>query len=480
MIFHVMTLFPNLIDAYMNESIMKRASEGGSISVRSWNIRDFSTNKHKKTDDYPYGGGAGMLMTPQPIMDCYRHIVAQTDRNQNEDRKRVRVIYLSPKGERLDQCKVMELSKEKELILLCGHYEGIDQRVIDRIVTDEISIGDYVLTGGELPALTVIDAVSRYVSGVLGTQESLSEESFSQGLLEYPQYTRPVIYEGDHVPKVLLSGDHQKIERWRREQSVLLTKKKRPDLLVSENLSNEDRRIVEAYEREEKKMKKYEVIFFDADDTLLDFERSEREALRKTMEDYGKLCEEEHLESYHMINQLIWQELEQGTISQEALKVERFRRFLTQKGLDLDAKEFSECYLDHLSVVAFLLDGAKEVLIELQKEYRLAMITNGIARVQKDRLSKSGLSRFFEEVIISEEVGFSKPSSEIFEYAMRQMGLADRSKALMVGDSLTSDMEGAAALGIDTCWFNLKRTVRPQLPDLTYEIFSLYELKKIL
>lgn len=481
MIFHVMTLFPNLIEAYMKESIMKRASEGGTISVRTWNIRDFSANKHKKADDYPYGGGAGMLMTPQPIMDCYRHIMAQTDRNQNEDKKQVRVIYLSPKGERLNQRKVVELSQEKELILLCGHYEGIDQRVIDRIVTDEISIGDYVLTGGELPALTVIDAVSRYVSGVLGTQESLSEESFSQGLLEYPQYTRPVVYEGDHVPKVLLSGDHQKIERWRRYQSIRLTKKKRPDLLISTNLSEEELLMIKEYEQEEQKMKrKYEVIFFDADDTLLDFGKSEGEALRKTMEDYGTVCEDRHLSSYHAINRSIWQELEQGSITQEELKVERFRRFLTSSGLTLDARDFGERYLDHLSTMAFLMDGAKEILVELQKEYRLAMITNGIARVQKGRLSKSGIGRFFEEVIISEEVGFSKPSGEIFEYAMRKMGLEDRSKALMVGDSLTSDMAGATAFGMDTCWLNLKRKNRPQSPSPTYEIFSLYELKKLL
>lgn len=481
MIFHVMTLFPDLIEQYMTESIMKRASEERLISVKTWNIRDFSANKHKKVDDYPYGGGAGMLMTPQPIMDCYRHIEEQIGKRSSseEEAKRVRVVYLSPKGECLNQRKVVELSQEKEIILLCGHYEGIDQRVIDQIVTDEISIGDYVLTGGELPALVLIDSVARYVSGVLGTEESLSEESFSEGLLEYPQYTRPPVYEGAHVPKVLLSGDHQKIEAWRRDQSIRLTKQKRPDLLL--HLSERDRMFLEKYEREENKMKKrYEVIFFDADDTLLDFAGSEGVALQKTMESYGTICEEIHRTRYSAINQSVWRELEEGIITQEELKIERFRRFLSESGFSFDAQKFSDCYLKYLSMTDFLLDGAKEILIEFQKTYRLAMITNGIAEVQKGRLSRAGIARFFEAVIISEEVGFSKPSVEIFEYAMKAMDIQDKSAALMVGDSLTSDMAGAIAFGMDSCWLNLKNKQRPESVNPTYEIGSLHELKNIL
>ena len=215
-----MTLFPEIFNSYMNESIMKRAIEKGIIDCKVYNIRDFSENKHKKVDDYPFGGGAGMVMTPQPIIDTYKHIV-ETNKIENP-----RVIYLTPKGKVHCQEIAKKLSIEEDVILLCGHYEGIDQRVIDMIVTDEISIGDYVLTGGELAALVVIDSISRLIPGVLG-----QNESFENNLLEYPQYTRPRVYEGMEVPEVLLSGNHKKIDEWRREESIKITKERRPDLL---------------------------------------------------------------------------------------------------------------------------------------------------------------------------------------------------------------------------------------------------------
>ena len=184
------------------------------------NIRDFSKDKHKKVDDTPYGGGAGMVMKPDVVYDAYKSVYEEN----------AKVIYLSPQGKTLNQKKVEELSKEKHLILLCGHYEGIDQRLIDKIVDEEISIGDYVLTGGEIPAMVLIDTVSRYIDGVL-SQESIKEESFSEGLLEYPQYTRPEVFEGEKVPEILLSGHHENIEKWRKEQALKITKQKRPDLL---------------------------------------------------------------------------------------------------------------------------------------------------------------------------------------------------------------------------------------------------------
>jgi tRNA (guanine37-N1)-methyltransferase len=219
-----MTLFPEIFNSYMNESIMKRAVEKGIIDVHIYNIRDFSTNKHKKVDDYPFGGGAGMVMTPQPIYDTYKHIV------DTFNIKEPRVIYLTPKGKVHSQDIATEMSTFEDIILLCGHYEGIDQRIIDSIVTDEISIGDYVLTGGELPALILIDSISRLIPGVLNQNESFEEESFKDNLLEYPHYTRPREFMGMEVPEVLLSGNHKKIDEWRHEKSIEITKERRPDL----------------------------------------------------------------------------------------------------------------------------------------------------------------------------------------------------------------------------------------------------------
>lgn len=218
--FDVLTLFPEMYEP-LKQSILGKAQENGKIEINIINIRDFSKDKHKKVDDTPYGGGAGMVIRPDVVYDAYCSI---------KNKENAKVIYLSPQGKKLNQEKVVELSKEKHLILLCGHYEGIDQRVLDEIVDEEISIGDYVLTGGELPSMVLIDSVSRYVEGVLN-KESTKEESFSNGLLEYSQYTRPEIFLGKQVPEVLKSGNHKKIEEWRRNNSLLNTLKKRPDLL---------------------------------------------------------------------------------------------------------------------------------------------------------------------------------------------------------------------------------------------------------
>ncbi len=218
--FDVLTLFPEMFEP-LKTSIIGRAEKDKKIDINYTNIREFSKDKHKKVDDTPYGGGAGMVMKPDVIYDAYLSL---------EDRENAKVIYLSPKGKTLNQEMVKCLSKENHLILLCGHYEGVDQRVLDEIVDEEISIGDYVLTGGELPAMVLIDSVSRYVDGVLA-QGSTYEESFSQNLLEYPQYTRPEVFLGKTVPEVLKSGNHENIRKWRLEQSLHITKQKRPDLL---------------------------------------------------------------------------------------------------------------------------------------------------------------------------------------------------------------------------------------------------------
>jgi len=223
--FHILTLFPDMITDGLNTSILGRAIQNGHISLEAINIRDYTLDKHKKVDDYPYGGGAGMLMQAQPIYDAYMSIV-----EKNKTKNRIRTIYVTPQGPVFNQEMAKEFAKEEELIFLCGHYEGVDERVLEEIVTDYVSIGDYVLTGGELPAMVMVDAISRMVPGVLSNSESKDTESFENCLLEHPQYSRPEEWHGKKVPEVLLSGHHKNIEKWRMEQSIARTKERRPDL----------------------------------------------------------------------------------------------------------------------------------------------------------------------------------------------------------------------------------------------------------
>ena len=222
--FHILTLFPELISSVLNESIIGRAQKNGIIDVSAHNIRDYTKNKHRKVDDTPYGGGKGMLMATQPIYDCYKAVrEAMPEGN-------IKTVYMSPRGKIFDQKMAQELSSLDGLIILCGHYEGVDQRIIDEIIDEEISVGDYVLTGGELPACIVVDAVSRLIDGVLADEVCYTDESISSGLLEYPQYTRPPVFNGKEVPEVLLSGHHGNIDKWRLERSLELTRERRPDL----------------------------------------------------------------------------------------------------------------------------------------------------------------------------------------------------------------------------------------------------------
>ncbi len=245
--FHVMTLFPEMIERAMGESITGRAIKAGHISVNAVNIRDFANNKHNRVDDYPYGGGAGMVMQAEPVYQCYESICRSIGNS------RPRVVFMTPQGRTFNQQMAEELSREENLILLCGHYEGIDERVLEKIVTDNVSIGDYVLTGGELPALVVMDTISRLVPGVLNNGMSAVKESFSDNLLEYPQYTRPEEWMGEKVPPVLLSGHHKNIAAWYREQSILRTAKNRPDLLEKAELTEKERQwLIQQLEGEER------------------------------------------------------------------------------------------------------------------------------------------------------------------------------------------------------------------------------------
>ena len=234
MTFYIMTLFPDMIDAVMGESIIGRAIENGLLSVRTYNIRDYAFNKHSRVDDYPYGGGAGMLMQAEPVWQTYQAIL------QDSGKDSLPVVYLSPKGQIFDQEKARTYAACDDIVLLCGHYEGIDERILEEIVTEEISIGDFVLTGGEIPAMAVVDTVARLLPGVLHNDESAETESFSDGLLEYPQYTRPEVWHDKRVPEILLSGHHANVEKWRHMEALKVTAQKRPDLLDSVSLTSEE------------------------------------------------------------------------------------------------------------------------------------------------------------------------------------------------------------------------------------------------
>jgi len=242
--FYIMTLFPDMIMNGLNTSIIGKAMEKNLLSINAIDIRDFTTDKHRHVDDYPYGGGAGMVMQAQPVYDCYKHVETLINEN-SENTKKTRVLFMTPTGRTFNQDMAKELSTEDNLVFLCGHYEGIDKRVLNKIVTDEVSIGDFVLTGGELPAMVMIDAISRHIPGVLNNDVSAETETFTDNLLEYPQYTRPEVWEGEKVPDVLLSGHHANIEKWRREQSLLLTRELRPDLFEKVELTKKDKKFLE-------------------------------------------------------------------------------------------------------------------------------------------------------------------------------------------------------------------------------------------
>lgn len=244
--YYILTLFPDMVMDGLNTSIIGRAKEKGLLSIEAVNIRDFTENKHNRVDDYPYGGGAGMVMQAQPVYDAYRHV-------EEKIGKKPRVVYATPQGKVFNQNMAEEFAKEEELVFLCGHYEGIDERVLEEIVTDYVSIGDYILTGGELPAMVMIDAVSRLLEDVLHNDTSAEFETFHDNLLEYPQYSRPENWNGKKVPEVLLSGHHANIEKWRREQSIMRTVEWRPDLIEDAVLSKKEKIFLENYLEERKK-----------------------------------------------------------------------------------------------------------------------------------------------------------------------------------------------------------------------------------
>lgn len=245
--YHVLTLFPEMIEQGLRTSIIGRALADGTVTLETVNIRDHTQNKHGKTDDYPYGGGAGMVMQAQPVYDAYMAV-------RGNLKKEPRVIYVTPQGRVFNQAIARELAVEEDLVFICGHYEGIDERVLDEIVTDHISIGDYVLTGGELPAMVMIDAISRMIPGVLHNMESAEDDSFGDGLLEHPQYSRPEVWHDKRVPPILLCGDHAKVDAWRREQSLIRTALRRPDLLETACISPKEKAFIAKFLENQEKL----------------------------------------------------------------------------------------------------------------------------------------------------------------------------------------------------------------------------------
>ena len=237
MLFQILTTFPGMIEAVAGESILGKARQKGLIDVEAVNLRDFTSDKHRTTDDAPFGGGPGMVMKPEPVFDSVEALISRRP-------GRARILLMTPQGRRFDQSMAEQLARESHVIMICGRYEGVDERIREHLVTDEVSIGDFVLTGGELAALVVLDAVARLLPGVLGDESSPESESFSSGLLEYPQYTRPAEFRGYNVPEVLVSGNHEQIRKWRRAQALERTLERRPDLLESASLTEEDRRIL--------------------------------------------------------------------------------------------------------------------------------------------------------------------------------------------------------------------------------------------
>lgn len=245
--YYILTLFPEMIRSGLETSIIGRAIEDGVLTYEAVNIRDYTLSKHGKTDDYPYGGGAGMVMQAQPVYDAYRSVADRLDYQP-------RVVYLTPQGRVFNQAMAREFALSPGIVFLCGHYEGVDERVLEEIVTDEVSIGDYVLTGGELPAMCMIDAISRMIPGVLHNDDSADDDSFGDGLLEFPQYSRPEVWRDRAVPKILLSGDHAKVDAWRREQSLIRTAERRPDLLEKAAISPKEREFIRNYLAKQEKI----------------------------------------------------------------------------------------------------------------------------------------------------------------------------------------------------------------------------------
>lgn len=481
--YHILTLFPQMIMDGLNNSILGRAMEKGLISADAVNIRDFSQDKHNHVDDYPYGGGAGMVMQAEPVVSAYEDLAARLG-------KRPRVIYMTPQGKVFSQKIAEELAKEEDLVFLCGHYEGIDERALDLIVTDYLSIGDYVLTGGELPAMVMIDCISRLVPGVLNNDESAEFESFHDNLLEYPQYTRPEVFQGIRVPQVLLNGDHKKIDVWRREQSIRRTIKRRPELMEDACLTEAEQKFADSVFREQETLRRssYQVISLDLFQTLADVnaripeiwkeilgehytDRRARAGAEAIVSAYPKVLKKSFSEDRFCDMEEIYRRC-----AREALRITGFG----SGSFSVSEEEMVRVILENHSL-APLYEDTVSALAELGTHFRLVLSSDSsplMAEGVLKRLQEAGIT--FEKVFLSDELKAYKngPERRFFSAVCTELGVKPE-EILHIGDSL-SDISGASKSGIHSCLIN--RDYRPYKgktqPD--YRINSLRELVTLL
>jgi len=411
--YHVLTLFPKMILDGLNTSIIGRAIESGFISLEAVNIRDFADNKHNKVDDYPYGGGAGMVMQAEPVYQACEFLQNKICDNSGE---KSRVIYVTPQGSVFNQSMAEEFAKEENLIFLCGHYEGIDERVLDEVVTDYVSIGDYVLTGGELPAMVMIDAISRLVPGVLNNEISAEFESFHDDLLEYPQYSRPEVWHGKQVPPVLLSGNHTFIEEWRREHSILRTKKRRPDLYAI---------FQSKQEKNLKRKKKIKAVIFDMDGCLVDSERVYRECWRKIFTEEGiVLTEEDQLEWLGKGRE--WTLNKVDTYSGSREKTMKWH----QKWTVYKNKAIEDGKMCLMPYARDFLDMLKE------SGLKIAIASSNHEEQVRQILIANNISDFFDTIVTGTQVQVLKPAPDVYLKVIENLGIK-RTEAIAFEDSST-------------------------------------------
>ena len=481
--YHILTLFPEMVMGGLKNSIIGRAMEKGLITAEAVNIRDYSADRHHHVDDYPYGGGAGMVMQPGPVVEAYEALSARIG-------KRPRVIYMTPQGRVFTQKIAEELAREEELVFLCGHYEGIDERALELIVTDYLSVGDYVLTGGELPAMVMIDCISRLVPGVLNNDESAEFESFHDNLLEYPQYTRPEDFRGKRVPEVLLKGDHKKIEAWRREQSIRRTMERRPELMEGAVLTKAESAYADGLKRGMEKAARasYRVLSFDLFQTLADVnaripeiwkeilgehytERRARTGAEAVVSAYGKLLRD----SFRKRKFLDMEEM-YLRCSEEVLRVTGFGG----EKFGVSRERMAEVILKNHGQ-APVYEDVVSVLKKLGERYRLILSSDAsplMAEGVLERLKKEGVT--FEQVFLSDELHICKgrPDGAFFDTVVRTLGVRPE-EILHIGDS-PSDVSGAAAAGVHTCLLSRDYTPYKGKVQPDYRIESLEEVFRYL
>lgn len=439
--YHVLTLFPEMIENGLKTSITGRAIENGTIGLNAINIRDFADNKHNKVDDYPYGGGAGMVMQAEPVYRAWASVTEKIG-------KKARTIYVTPQGTTFHQGMAEELAKEENVIFLCGHYEGVDERVLEEIVTDYVSIGDYVLTGGEFPAMVMIDAISRLVPGVLNNEVSAEFESFQDGLLEYPQYSRPEVWHDKEVPPVLLSGNHTNIEGWRQELSILRTKERRPDLYAAYREQEEAKR------EQQKRKRRFRGVVFDMDGCLIDSERPYAQCWKLAFEKLGVPISDATLDSWNGIGgKELDRKIEEVTGDPAMTPKLREVRDACLEGALEDGR-------------MPLMPYAKEIITLIREKGMKVGVASGTVRERAEEMLRfHGLLELLDFTAFGDEVKAGKPEPDVYQLALKRAGLKP-SEAMAFEDSV-SGVKAARAAGLRTVYVP-QPGYRDVEPDVTY------------